>query len=82
MNDFTRLKRRSQTSNIVMKTVSHVDQRESQSTGLELESRGNTPKASTHDHNVDVSRGDLTAHNCIRSPDVLAYSQYDCIPKK
>lgn len=61
-NDFTGLKRCSQTSNIVMKTVSHVDQREGQSTGLELESRGNTPEASTHDHNVDISRGDLAAH--------------------
>lgn len=58
----TGLKRRSQSSNIVMKRVSQVDQSEIQASGFELEGRRYTPEPSAHDHDMDVSGGDLSAH--------------------
>lgn len=58
----TGLKRRSQSSYIVMKRVSQVDQSESQASRFELEGRRYTPEPSAHDHDMDVNGGDLSAH--------------------
>lgn len=58
----TGLKRRSQSSNIMMKRVSHVDQSEIQASGFELEGRRYAPEPSAHDHDMDVNGGDLSAH--------------------
>lgn len=50
----------------MMKRVPQVDQSEGQTSGLEPEGRCYAPKASAHDHHMDISGGDLTPHAVIQ----------------